>query len=95
MPSGTEDRFAHRNVGSESLRWLLSPLAGLPVQLASGQCRGHNVLATSGGATPLPSNSGKVSWPSFPAGERGLPAGNSACSRAERDSRDVEWTSQA
>lgn len=34
--------------------------AGLSVQLASGQCCGHNVFATSGGAAPLPSNSGKV-----------------------------------
>lgn len=34
--------------------------AGLPIQLASGQCCGHNVFATSGGAAPLPSNSGKV-----------------------------------
>lgn len=57
------------------------PVAGLPVHLASGQCCGHNILATSGGATPLPPNSGKVSWPlgagTFPGVERGVLAGNS------------------
>lgn len=52
-------------------------VAGLPVQLASGQCCGHNILATSGGATPLPPNSGKVSWPCFPGLERGVLAGSS------------------
>lgn len=56
-------------------------VAGLPIQLASGQCCGHNILATSGGATPLPPNSGKVSWPlgagCFPGGERDVLAGNS------------------
>lgn len=56
-------------------------VAGLPIQLASGQCCGHNILATSGGATPLPPNSGKVSWPlgagCFPGVERDVLAGNS------------------
>lgn len=64
-------------------------VAGLPIQLASGQCCGHNVLATSGGATPLPSNGGKVSWSLFPQAVRGLSAGNSVCSHAERDSLGV------
>lgn len=65
-------------------------VAGLPIQLASSQCCGDNVLATSGGATPLPSNCGKVSWSSFPKVERGLSAGNSVCSHAERDSLGVD-----
>lgn len=66
--------------------------AGLPVQPASGQRCGHHVLATSGGATPLPPHSGKVRW-ACSLGRRGF-CGLGTCRKGQSSWGCVEWRSR-